>query len=153
MVIESLAAALEREHREIDAGIDAFADGPAASRDRQPLMQAIQALRRHIYLEEELLFPPLRQAGLVAPLFVMLREHGQIWATLDGLEHQFDAGETRFVSCHQLTIQLQHHNLKEERIIYPQADHVLAAPASVQLRTFLNSGNLPTGWVPQKAAK
>jgi len=25
------------------------------------------------------LFPPLRDAGMVAPVFVMLREHGQMW--------------------------------------------------------------------------
>jgi hemerythrin HHE cation binding domain-containing protein len=59
MEIESLAAALEREHHEIDAGIAAFTAAPG---DRQPLARVIRALRRHIYREEEFLFPLLREA-------------------------------------------------------------------------------------------
>jgi regulator of cell morphogenesis and NO signaling len=87
---QSLAAALEREHHEIDAGIAAFTAAPDSP---QPLVRAIRALRRHIYLEEEFLFPLLREAeaGLTAPVFVMLREHAQIWATLDSLERELGA--------------------------------------------------------------
>lgn len=154
MGIGSLAVALEREHREIDEGIEAFSAGPAdATRDRRVLARAIQALRRHIYLEEEFLFPPLRTAGLVAPVFVMLREHAQIWVTLDALERDLAAGVATdgLALCHQLAVQIQHHNLKEERIIYPQADEVLTASASEQLRAFLDSGELPEGWVCEKA--
>ena len=55
----SLAAALEQEHREIDDGIAAFTAVPG---DRHALARAIGALRRHIYLEEEILFPLLSQA-------------------------------------------------------------------------------------------
>ena len=87
MGTESLAAALEREHHEIDEGIAAFTASPW---DPQPLERASRALRRHIYLEEEFLFPLLHQAepALAAPIFVMLREHAQIWATLDTLERE-----------------------------------------------------------------
>lgn len=159
MEIESLAEALEREHREIDEGIEAFTaatpDGDGdRDRDQRPLARAIRALRRHIYLEEEFLFPPLRKAGMVAPLFVMLREHGQIWNTLDVLERQLragSAGSAEVLLCHQLTSQLRHHNLKEERIVYPGADRALTASASARLRAFLDSGELPEGWVCQKA--
>src|SRR5215472_14631906 len=82
---DSLTAALEHEHHEIDEGIAAFTAAPG---DRQPLAHAIRALRRHIYLEEEFLFPMLYQAqpGVAAPVFVMLREHGQIWTLMDSLE-------------------------------------------------------------------
>ena len=45
MEIKSLAAALEREHHEIDAGIAAFTAAPG---DWRPLARAIRALRRHI---------------------------------------------------------------------------------------------------------
>ena len=153
MGIESLAAALEREHHEIDEGIEEFASGSPPG-DRGPLTRAIRALRRHIYLEEEFLFPPLRDAGLMAPVFVMLREHGQMWETLDTLERDLAAGaagKTAVALCHQLTVQLQHHNMKEERILYPQADEVLTASASDRLRTFLDTGELPEGWICQKA--
>ena len=87
MVNDTLAAALEHEHREIDEGIEAFTSGQAdAETQTAPLTRAMDALRRHIYLEEEFLFPPLRSAGLMAPVFVMLREHGEMWKTLDLLE-------------------------------------------------------------------
>jgi len=153
--VESLAEALEREHHEIDEGIETFAAGPVdRDRDPEPLTRAIQALRRHIYLEEEFLFPPLSATGLVAPIFVMLREHGQMWTTLDALEHDLDTGADAgsiLTQCRQLIVQLQHHNLKEEKILYSQADQVLTAPANTQLKGFLATGELPEGWVCHKA--
>lgn len=155
MVNESLAEALEREHREIDEGIEAFAVGMAAAQSRpEPLRQAIYALRRHIYLEERFLFPALREVGLVAPVFVMLREHGQIWNTLDALALDVSAGAadaSTLNTCRELAVQLQHHNLKEERILYPQADQVLSASAQAELKAFLDSGELPDGWVCERA--
>ena len=155
MGTELLAAALEREHREIDDGIEAYTAALSpADRDRRALTRAIHALRRHIYLEEEFLFPALHEAGLVAPVFVMLREHGQLWQTLDALERDLDGGMPggdALALCHRLTVQLQHHNLKEERILYPQADDVLTASAGARLRAFLESGALPEGWICQKA--
>jgi regulator of cell morphogenesis and NO signaling len=148
----SLAAALEHEHHEIDDGIAAFTASPG---DRQPLARATRALRRHIYLEEEFLFPLLCQAepGLTAPVSVMLREHAQIWAALDSLERDLDAGTagTGLVLTRQLTTRLLHHNLKEEKILYPRADDVLPLTAAARLRAFLGSGELPEGWVCAKA--
>jgi regulator of cell morphogenesis and NO signaling len=69
----TLGSALEREHREIDGGIEKFAAGlEAGGMDTEPLLQAMAGLRRHIYLEEEFLFPPLRANGMMMPIFVML---------------------------------------------------------------------------------
>jgi len=149
MGTESLAAALEREHHEIDEGIAAFAASP---RNPQPLARAIRALRRHIYLEEEFLFPLLGEAepALRAPVFVMLREHAQIWNTLDALERE-PGGSTGHALRRQLTSQLLHHNLKEERVLYPRADDTLPPSVAGRLRAFLSSGELPEGWVCVKA--
>jgi regulator of cell morphogenesis and NO signaling len=147
MEIESLPAALEREHHQIDAGIAAFTATPW---DRQPLARAIGALRRHIYLEEEFLFPLLHEAepGLAAPVFVMLREHAQIWATLDSLERGLGADTgTGLTLPKRLAVQLLHHNLKEEKILYPRADDLLPPAAADRLRAFLACGQLPDGWV------
>ena len=145
MESESLAAALEREHREIDEGIAAFTASPG---DPQPLARATRALRRHIYLEEEFLFPLLGEAepALRAPVFVMLREHAQIWAALDALERE-PGGSAGRALCRQLASQLLHHNLKEEKVLYPRADDVLPVAAAERLRAFLRSGELPPGWV------
>ncbi len=58
---DSLTALLVHEHHEIDAGIEAFLEGLAQDESRdQELTRAVGALRRHIYLEEEFLFPPMR---------------------------------------------------------------------------------------------
>lgn len=150
MSTESLAAALQREHREIDAGIDSF----LRTGNTGALTRAIRALRRHIYLEEEFLFPPVREAGLVAPIFVMLREHGQLWATLDALDTaltEHAPADTVSDLCRQLTVLELHHNPKEERIVYPQADQALTARATARLRAFQDSGTLPNGWVCERA--
>jgi len=149
MEIELLAKALEREHHEIDAGIAAFMASPG---DRQPLTRAIRALRRHIYLEEECLFPLLCRAepGLAAPALVMLREHAQIWSILELLEQAPDA-RAGLGLAKRLTSHLLHHNLKEESVLYPRADDTVPAAAAGRLRAFLGSGNLPEGWVCLKA--
>lgn len=149
----SLAHALEREHREIDAGIEAFIAAIAAgtSPPTEQLNRAVAALRRHIYLEEVYLFPPLREAGMVAPVFVMVREHAALWQTLGmlGAELRNPAAipASAAGTCRDLIVQLGHHNRKEERILYPQADSVLTDAASAQLRTLLDTGEIPEGWV------
>jgi hemerythrin-like domain-containing protein len=155
MTAGTLAAALEREHREIDAGIEAFLESLAAGRARpESLVRAMQALRRHIYLEEQFLFPPLREAGMVAPIFVMLREHGEIWDAMDAMDREIardGAGAAMSEACHELLAQLERHNAKEEPIIYPQADAVLDADTGAQLHEHLAAGRLPEGWVCARA--
>jgi iron-sulfur cluster repair protein YtfE (RIC family) len=155
MVSESLAGALEREHREIDEGIEAFmATRERNEHDAAPLVRAMDALRRHIYLEEELLFPPLRSAGLMAPVFVMLREHGEMWTTLDAIEAllgQDPKSASVAELCDELVARLDAHNAKEEAILYPQADPTLSGSAGVELKAFLDSGRMPDGWVCERA--
>lgn len=76
----SLAQAFTVEHHEIDAGIERYlADTDADPvRRAEPLLSAMKALRRHIYLEEEIVFPHLQQGTLMMPLMVMRKEHGQL---------------------------------------------------------------------------
>lgn len=145
---ESLAAALEREHREIDAGLESLTR-EGESPDVEGALRAIAALRRHIYLEEEFLFPPLSGGNLVAPLFVMLREHGELWRTLDELEAALRAAAEPAAlreCCHRLGVQLLHHNVKEERVVYPAADESLPPDVAARLQELLETGALPDGW-------
>jgi hemerythrin-like domain-containing protein len=154
-VEETLAAALENEHHEIDRAIDAYLTTSGDARERtEHLTQAMTALRRHIYLEEEFLFPPLREAGFFAPIVVMLREHGELWQTMQSIERDLAAGNAEAEvqgRCKWLLGQLEKHNSKEEPILYPHADGVLGAPASAELRAFLQSGRMPDGWTCAKA--
>ena len=148
------SAALEHEHHEIEAGINAFLEGLSLGETRMPeLTRAVDALRRHIYLEEEFLFPPLRAAGMIPPVLVMLREHGEIWRTLDAIQI-LDPGADREGArerCGELLAQLDIHNAKEEPIIYPQGDAVLTDEAKRELHGFIDSGRMPQGWVCAQA--
>ncbi len=156
MTVETLAAALEREHHEIDEGISEFVSRLGAGETRvEALSKALDALKRHIYLEEAFLFPPMRHGGLMAPIFVMIREHGQMWRLMDDLLQQASAGGDAAILrdiCDQLTGSLEAHNFKEERVIYPQADASLSPEATAELHQFLGTGSMPAGWVCQGAA-
>ncbi|MGO2004530.1 MULTISPECIES: hemerythrin domain-containing protein [Micrococcaceae] len=150
-----LSTALEREHREIDGGIEAFTAGSTTGDyDDAALLRALSALRRHIYLEEVFLFPPLREAGLMMPIMVMEREHGELWQLMDTVQAAHDGGTApaELVStCQELLSLLDRHNSKEEPIIYPQADAALEEQANVQLQEFIASGTMPDGWVCNRA--
>lgn len=151
----TLSTALEAEHREIDAGIEEYArTAQAGSPQVGPVLRAMGALRRHIYLEEALLFPTLREAGLVAPVFVMVREHGEIWRSMDALESAVATDATGSAAtdiCREMVRQLEAHNTKEEMILYPQADAVVTGEAQATLQAFLAAGSMPEGWVCQGA--
>lgn len=161
MSTETLQAALEREHRAIDHGVETFVAGAGAGAGNEgdgsyapaPLTEAIEALQRHIYLEEEFLFPPLRMAGLTMPIFVMLREHGELWRTMDALTALIDEkADSKRLSdaCTDFLAQLDQHNSKEEPVIYPQAA-TLTEVATAELTEFIVSGRTPEGWVCQQA--
>jgi iron-sulfur cluster repair protein YtfE (RIC family) len=167
MSTTSLPEALTREHREIDAGIETFVAGlDRGVLDPQPLLGAFDALRRHIYLEEELLFPPIRAAGLMMPLMVMLREHGTLWELMDELTDLVArpgaegtgsgsadlAGERVLATCRELLTRLDQHNSKEEPIVYPHAETDLTGAAAAELAEFLRTGSTPDGWVCEALA-
>ena len=68
MTEETLSPAREREHRDLEGGIEeSAAQLGAGSADPAPLVRARAGLRRHISLEEEFIVPPLREAGMMMP--------------------------------------------------------------------------------------
>lgn len=148
----TLADVLEAEHHEIDAGIHAFLGGADDGRDR--LAAVFEELRRHIYLEEVYLFPPLTEADLVAPVFVMLREHGEMWQTLEEIEAAVTvdaASDSVAALCTSLLTQLDAHNSKEEPILYPELTRTLTDSAQDQSVAFLEGGERPDGWECSRA--
>jgi len=147
----TLRAALEREHHEIDAGIEKFLEDPAAT---QSLATAFTALRRHIYLEEEYLFPPLRAEGLMGPVFVMLKEHGELWTELDEVDRLLadGAGAPELRKKLEFLLEmLDRHNVKEEPIVYAAADQTLDAETVAEINELVETSTLPVGWVCQQA--
>lgn len=154
-----LSEALEAEHEVVDAGIKRFRDAVAngISQDSplsETLAETLTLLRRHIYVEEEFLFPPLREAGMIMPILVMIKEHGEIWDLMDQLEQLATGSSTEAESLaltQQLLDLLDKHNQKEEPIIYPQVDLTLSSTATAELNDFLSNRSMPEGWICEKA--
>lgn len=157
----SLSEAFTHEHHQIDAGIEEYlAQDESSDQHRRvvPLLSAMEALRRHIYLEEEIVFPHLPAGPLMMPLMVMRREHRELWRRMDALAETLrgDAtgggdgdGATDGLAdaCQELLSLLEDHNSKEEPIIYPHLDADLDPSEQARVRTLLEEGTLPEGWV------
>ena len=134
----AVIAGFTDEHRNIDAAIERYL---AAPDDGAELRAALDLLRRHIWLEEEYLFPPLRAAGLMMPIMVMIREHGQLWPVIDRIDAAPDAE-----SCRELLALLAVHNDKEEPIVYPPTAD-LGPDITEELLDLLGDSTMPDGWV------
>lgn len=145
---QSPSQLLERQHRQIDEGIEAAAQGTGTI---EALAASLALLRQHLYLEEEVLFPPLEEAhaGLAMSIFVMQREHGQMWPLLESLEAACKTGsaiEPLQDDCSELLTLLQMHNPKEERILYTMADQVAGGDDGNSLLQDLATARMPEDW-------
>lgn len=94
-----------------------------------------QALDRHFTAEEEFLFPTFEaRSGMSGgPTLVMRSEHLQMRELVEqmaaNLKRQDDAG---FLGTSETLLMLmRQHNLKEEQILYPMTDRVLADDAGL----------------------
>jgi iron-sulfur cluster repair protein YtfE (RIC family) len=93
------------------------------------------ALRRHIAVEEEFLFPVFeKRLGLSpsdGPTEVMRREHGEILRWLDEIlrtiGHTAKLPDEARAAFHEV---LEKHHLKEEEILYPALDYALSPAES-----------------------
>lgn len=141
--------ALEREHHEVDSGLEYFVTHGIAGAPR--LRTALAALRRHIFVEEEHLFPKLSDPALRMPLFVMLTEHRDLWRTMEEIDVAMDgegSGDRLHVLGRTLLAQLDRHNSKEEPIIYAGAAASLTPEESARLTEVIGTVTVPTGWSP-----
>lgn len=142
--------ALEHDHHEIDSDFQRFREGLERGEWlTESFEHAAEALRHHIYVEEELLFPVLRVGGLVAPVFVMLREHAEIWQALDATEAEIGRDPARALAAMATMFSvLEPHNSKEEQILYPASGQVLNADDTEAVRLVFQEGKRPEGWIP-----
>lgn len=151
----AVGTVLEADHHRIDAHFANFARALAEDTvDAVSFANAGAALRHHIYVEESLHFPPLRRAGLLAPVLVMLREHGEIWRLLDALDEAIGSGTSAadlVADWQVLERALADHNVREENILYPAADRILPLDVAEEVLDGLSSGRTPEGWVCEMA--
>ena len=129
-----LAAFFEQDHRDCDArwvDVEELLDTEDIDAAR-PAWQKFEAgLRRHMAMEEEVLFPAFESAARMddgGPTAAMRMEHQQMRGLLDQIgaamesgdaEQAMDIGDT-------LLMLMQQHSNKEEGMLYPMAESVLA---------------------------
>jgi len=120
------------DHRACDtvwADVEAAADAGDADGLTAHWQRFQQGLRRHLAMEEQLMFPAFEAAtGMTGgPTQVMRMEHEQMRGLLDQMsaavargdsEELLDQGDT-------LNILIQQHNMKEEGMLYPMAERAL----------------------------
>ncbi|HEU0195968.1 MAG TPA: hemerythrin domain-containing protein [Nevskiaceae bacterium] len=151
MVAGSPGAMLTDQHRQIDVGIKGIIDGSGAP---EALSDSLVLLRTHLYLEETVLFPPLAANGLQMPLFVMKREHGQMWPLIENLEAAGAGSRDALISgCRDLLQLLQVHDPKEEMIVYAAADRLAAQRGDGSLTQALQVAHRPAEWVCEMASR
>lgn len=147
---------LEQDHRRIDEGFARFAESLSGSAvDREAFDGAALALRHHIYVEEVHHFPVVKASGLMGPILVMLREHGEIWDLLDKVAEALDGGVDAAARelWSKLATVLEEHNMKEEKIVYPAGDQQLPTEVAEEIVGELESGTFPEGWICQMAGR
>ena len=92
--------------------------------------QFMFGLKRHIVWEEEILFPIFeRNTGMrdMGPTAVMRQEHVLIHQRLDALHAKVRAADPESdAEAEALLAVLKDHNMKEEQILYPAIDQMLA---------------------------
>ncbi len=147
----TIAAVLEAEHRWIDERFAQFQQGLEEGRaDAGPFGEAAAKLHRHIYLEEEMLFPHVETRGLAGPTAVMMMEHGEICQQLDAvralLASGAEAGQILKVFG-ALRGLLEEHNAKEEQIFYPASDQLLTAEELAAVLAQVEDAEAPEGWL------
>lgn len=129
--MESITDCLAADHVRIDAH---FADARRLAADGKLLDAATafddftRALRGHILVEEELLFPVLEsKLRMLGPTDVMRHEHRAIDALIDQAAAALGRADALGFSAvaGQLATLLGLHNRKEERVLYPRSDAAL----------------------------
>lgn len=140
--MESITSYMEQDHVLID-GFAERAVAAAQAGDWGAMQREggefLQRLRRHIEMEEDVLFPAFEErTGMTGggPSQQMRVEHEQMQPILAAMEQaagaQDGAGFRR--ATQQLLDILQPHNVKEEQMMYPMLDQAVGEGAQSLLR-------------------
>jgi hemerythrin-like domain-containing protein len=135
-----------RDHRNCDslwAEVESAADAGKAEQVRDAWRRFNGALRHHLAMEEEVLFPAFESATGMrggGPTFVMRSEHEQMRGLLDQMDEAVERGDHGELldQGDTLLMLIQQHGQKEEGVLYPMAEEHLA-PQWAELRARLES--------------
>ncbi|MBI5885616.1 MAG: DUF2249 domain-containing protein [Deltaproteobacteria bacterium] len=124
---------LQTDHKRLDDIYSRYQEALKAAKWQEAVEtwgEFSHGLKRHIRIEEELLFPTFEEkTGMkdAGPTFVMKMEHVDIKELLDQIAASTQAQNERGASdtAYRLTNILTDHNMKEEHILYPESDAFL----------------------------
>lgn len=125
---------LQTDHRRLDGIYERFQSAVHAQRWDEAAADFREfslGLRRHIRVEEEILFPVFEEkTGMhdSGPTFVMRMEHTEIKSLLDRILGSTEGRDAAGVSSGSSSLMsiLMDHNMKEEHILYPESDAFLS---------------------------
>ena len=131
--MSSVVDVLGADHRRCDAEF-AQAEAAAGNADMARCAALFQSFRRsllrHFRMEEEVLFADFEAAtgSSAGPTGMMRQEHQMMRQLLDTLQRAVDenSSEDYLGAADTLMVLMQQHNMKEEGILYPMCDQVLA---------------------------
>lgn len=99
----------------------------------------LAAMAHHLAMEETVLFPAFeaRMGSGMGPTQVMRMEHEQMRALFQDMARALaDANSDRFLGLSEtFNVLMQQHNLKEENVLYPMADQMLAGERDGLIRS------------------
>ncbi|NNN06632.1 MAG: hemerythrin domain-containing protein [Elusimicrobia bacterium] len=139
----ALSEFFARDHGALDGLLECvdFAD---AERALPALGEFHRRLERHIVWEEDVLFPAVRRAApgfIDGPIEVMRREHREIRArkaeALELLRGGDGAGARERIGVMRSI--MNEHTVKEERVLYPFCDRLLADAEAERILRLLES--------------
>lgn len=137
---ETITSCLKSDHDRLDRlleeTVSAFERGDLrALRLRFP--EFAHHLRDHMRFEEEFMFPIVERTlcNAEGPICVMRRDHREIEDRLAGMAAALYLGDiAAFRDEHlALTLSLENHNGREERVLYPAIDRILDDKARARL--------------------
>jgi iron-sulfur cluster repair protein YtfE (RIC family) len=131
--MQTIAEFMSTDHRACDEAF-AIAEQAALTNNWSNAETAFNKFRaelaRHFRIEKDVLFPTLVSAGGPAgPVQMMCMEHDQMNTLIEQMSQALAHRDAQGYGgmSETLLIVMQQHNLKEEQILYPIADRVLAS--------------------------
>ena len=129
-----LAGFFAQDHRDCDARwaeLEGLLDSGNTDATKQAWREFDDRMRRHFAMEEDVLFPAFEARsgmGGGGPTAMMRMEHQQMIGLLDQIGSAMSTGDTEEALDlgDTLLMVIQQHNVKEEGMLYPMAENMLA---------------------------
>jgi hemerythrin-like domain-containing protein len=135
--MHTISGTLTQDHHDCDtlfAEAESAVDTGDWEKARRLYEEFEQAMKRHMDVEETVLFPALeaRAGGPMGPTEMMRSEHDEMRRLLEGMHSAVQGTEADdFLGLSEtLLILIQQHNMKEEEVLYNLADDMLADEAT-----------------------